>query len=118
MWGVYLRRNAQYEQAITQLELAIKGGTTSDGVVVKGLPLSRSGNVPLYYAAYGLAMSEPTINRCGEALQIAQALLQALSDDENAVFNANLIVDNCKQNLEGTFTPTAAPKDAESTPAP
>ncbi len=118
MWGVYLRRNAQYEQAITQLELAIKGGTASDGVVVAALPLSRSGYVPLYYAAYGLALSEQTINRCGEALQIAQALLQALPDDENAVFNANLIVDNCKQNLEGTFTPTAAPKDAESTPAP
>jgi tetratricopeptide (TPR) repeat protein len=36
MWGVYLRRNAQYDQAIPQLELAIKGGA-SEGVVVRRL---------------------------------------------------------------------------------
>jgi tetratricopeptide (TPR) repeat protein len=116
-WGVYLRRNQQIEQAIPELELAIKGGTTADGSVVKGLPLSASGNVPLFYAAYGIALSDPSINHCGEALQIAQALLQGLPDDENAQFNANKIVTNCKQNLEGTFTPTPTPQDA-ATPAP
>jgi tetratricopeptide (TPR) repeat protein len=117
-WGYYLRKNGQYEQAITELELAIKGGTTSEGIVVKAMPLSRSGNIALWYAAYGLALADTTPSRCTDALAIAQALLQAMPDDENVVYNANAIMDKCKQQIIGTFTPTAAPKDAESTPAP
>jgi tetratricopeptide (TPR) repeat protein len=118
MLGVYLRRNQQWDQAVTQLEMAIKGGTTSDGQVVKGLPLSRDTQVSLYYAAYGIALAD--LKRCTEAMPVAQAILQAMPDDENAIFNATTISDKCKQAAEGTFTPTPG-SDSQSgsaTPAP
>lgn len=36
---------------------------------------------------------------CGEAVDIAQSILQSITEDEIAVYNANYILDNCYQKL-------------------
>jgi tetratricopeptide (TPR) repeat protein len=113
--GYYLKHNNQGDQAVTALELFVKGGMSSDGQVIKGVPLSRDPTISLYYAAYGIVLAN--LGRCSEALPVSQMLLNGLPDDENAVFNANTIIDTCKQNLEGTYTPTPEP-GGTPTPAP
>lgn len=107
----------QYDKAIPYLKLAVRGGTTSDGIAVQGIPLSYNNRVLIYYARYGLALAYT--NQCSEAVQIAQAMLDGVKDDENAVFNAQAMISTCEQNLTGTSTPTVEPGSnpkATSTP--
>jgi len=103
----------QYDNAILHLRLAIRGGTTDDGQVVKGVPLSHDSNVLVYYSHYGLSLAH--VNTCSEAVQIAQAMLQSVGDDDTAVYNANEMIRICKENLTGTATPT---KEAPATVTP
>ncbi len=120
--GTMYYRDLQYNRAIQYLELAVRGGTTEDGVVVEGLPLDYSMSVMEYYSRYGLALAR--VNRCSEAVQVAQAMLQTIPDDETAVYNAEEIIRICQEFQENPPTPTpteeageieAAP---ESTPSP
>jgi len=79
------------EDAVIQLELAIRGGLAEDGREVQGLPLAEPGQavddrVVEYYYTYGLALAK--LDRCEEAVRIFQALLQGVPDNEIAVFNA------------------------------
>jgi len=97
-------RNLQYNQAIESLELAVRGGVTSGGVVVEGLPLSYSLTVMEFYSRYGLALAR--VNRCGEAVQVAQAMLQTVPDDATAVFNAEAIIEICQEFQQNPPTPT------------
>ena len=39
-----------------------------------------------YYSRYGLSLKR--VNRCNEAVQVAQAMIQTLPDDDTAIFNA------------------------------
>jgi tetratricopeptide (TPR) repeat protein len=103
-------RNLQYNQAIGSLELAVRGGVTAGGVVVEGLPLSYSMSVMEYYSRYGLALAR--VNRCSEAVQVAQAMLQTVPDDLTAVYNAEAIIEICQEFQENP--PTTTPEDGET----
>ena len=107
MWGnlgTMYYRNLQYSDAVPALKLAVRGGNTPEGnVAVEGLPLDY-GRIAEYYYLYGLALAR--LNDCNEAIQISQALLQGVKDDETAVYNANEMINICQANLVGTSTPT------------
>ncbi len=109
MWGnlgTMYYRNRQYEDAVNPLKLAVRGGNVPDsGEVVPGLPLDY-GRIAEYYYLYGLTLAR--INSCNEAIQISQLLIQGVSEDETAVFNANEMINICQANLIGTNTPDPA----------
>ena len=110
-------KNHQYDKALFALHLAVQGGTTPEGVPVQGLPLA-VGRVGEYYYLYGLTLRN--LGYCGEARQIARAVMQALPDDEIAIFNAQYILDNCPTN-PAVPTPTMLPSPTPrptATPTP
>lgn len=102
--GSMYYRDLQYNNAIKYLELAVRGGTTDDGDVVEGLPLDYSRSVMEYYSRYGLSLAR--VNRCNEAVQVAQAMIQTLPDDDTAIFNAEEIIRICQEALENGATET------------
>ncbi len=108
-------RNLQFNQAIDSLELAVRGGVTAGGVVVEGLPLGYSMTIMEIYSRYGLALAR--VNRCNEAVQIAQAMLQTVPDDPTAVFNAEAMIETCQdfQDNPPPVEPDADDEDAEDT---
>ena len=96
-------RNQQYSDAIIALRTAIRGGTTEDGTIVKGLPLDYTERVMEFYYTYGLALAK--LNQCGEAVQIAQTILQTVMDDETSVYNAQVMITNLPDK-SGYYTHT------------
>ncbi len=104
MWGTLgtmYYRNAQLQEALEPLKLAVHGGTAPEsGVEVQGLPLNY-GRVAEYYYIYGLSLAR--LGKCGEALQISQALLQGVKDDETSVYNAREMVNICEQVASGEY---------------
>jgi Flp pilus assembly protein TadD len=116
--GSMYYRDLQYNRAIESLELAVRGGETEDGTVVEGLPLDYSMTIMEYYSRYGLALAR--VNRCNEGVQVANAMLQTVPDDETAVYNAEAIIEICQEFQENPPTPTP-PEDGEESeqqPAP
>jgi tetratricopeptide (TPR) repeat protein len=105
----------QYDKAVTYLRLAVRGGSTDTGATVEGLPLSYNSRVLEYYSRYGLALAYT--NQCSEAVQIAQAMLDGVKNDEYAVYNAQTMISTCEQNLSGTSTPTTVSIPSTPTPA-
>ena len=105
--GTLYYRKGQYNQAADYLELAVRGGANSDGVVVEGIPLSYNQSIIETYSRYGLALAR--INSCNQAVTIANTLLTAVADNENAVFNATEILKICEENLLNPPTATPAP---------
>jgi len=103
-------RDLQFNRAIASLELAVRGGMTEGGVVVEGLPLGYSLTIMEFYSRYGLALAR--VNRCGEAVQIAQGMLQTVPDDATSVFNAQEIISICQEFQENPPAPT--PEDEEN----
>ena len=131
-YGVMLFRNFLYEPALEQLSLAVKGGSTEEGLPIAGLSLTEGGRVVEYYYTFGLALART--NQCGEALKISQQIKSAVPTDENAVFAADEMVRICEENLanppedpsvateeEATLEPateTPAPEATEATETP
>lgn len=126
--GVMYKQNYDFNRAILMLKLAVQGGLTPEGVTVEGLPLTY-GRIVEYYYNFGLALME--LGYCsgqGEAVDIAQSILQSISDDEIATYNANYIIDRCYQKIndlqllklpEPTMIPTWTPQPSPTpTPAP
>jgi tetratricopeptide (TPR) repeat protein len=105
--GIMYYRNSELDKAIPELALAVRGGTTTDGVVVEGQPLDY-GKIAEYYWFYGFALAKN--NRCAEAVPVFQALLTGVPDDELAVENAQAGLELCLVSIE---TPAA-----EITPTP
>ncbi len=103
--GIMYYKNQQNTEAVDALSICIKGGVSKNGEPVEGLPLDR-GRVVQYYYTYGLALAR--LNRCAEAVPIMQAIINAIPDDEIAVYNANEGLNMCKANLE---TPQPAPQE-------
>ncbi len=103
--GVMLYRNQHHADSLPILRLAVRGGKSEEGIAVTGLPLNY-GRVAEYYFTYGLALARAA--ECGEALQISQALLRGVPNDEIAVYNANHIVEIC-QDFAGSPLPTFTP---------
>ncbi len=112
-YGILLYKNGKYQQAVRELALAVRGGTTADGVLVKGLPLDY-GRVADYYSVYGLALVK--IGRCDEAIPVFQALLAGVPTDEVATYNAKQGLEMCSVQVE-TPTPTLTP-EGTGTPSP
>jgi tetratricopeptide (TPR) repeat protein len=107
---MYYHNNA-LEEAIVQLELAIRGGPTEDGDWVEGFPLNPAdGRVIEFYYTYGLALAK--MGRCEEAIPIFDALLRGVPENEVAFYNAQEGLILCGQ-LERTPTP-----ESEETPSP
>ncbi len=107
--GIVLRRNFELPRAIEELRLAVRGGKTSDEIVVKGLPIDY-GIVAQYYYNYGLALAAN--GECTEAIQVAQALQINLPRDEIAQYNAQEMLNICASLVgETTPTPDATPEN-------
>lgn len=96
--GYLYYKNEQYGAAIESLRLAVQGGQADTGEVMQGIPLESGRIAQQYYSAYGLALARA--NRCAEAVQVFNAILTGVPEDETAVFNANLGIDICQDNLE------------------
>ncbi len=96
--GVMFAKNNQRDEAIDHLALAIHGGTTEGGSIVKGIPLSYEIRTIEFYSTYGLTLARQ--NRCGEAIPIFQAMLSIVPDNEIAVYNAETGLEMCQENLE------------------
>lgn len=88
-------KNYEFGDAILSFQLAIRGGMTSGNVLVEGLPLSY--DVVDFYYIYGLSLMQ--LGYCGDALPIAQSIIQSMQDDETAVYNANYILDRCYEKM-------------------
>ena len=114
--GIVYYKNGDYDEAILELALAVRGGVTKDGVAVEGLPLDY-GREEEYYWYYGFALARS--NNCTEAVPVFQALLVGVPNDEIAVYNATEGLAVCQQNLE-TPPPTATleSESGELTPTP
>ena len=113
--GSLYYRNKEYDKAITDLRIAVRGGLAPDGSAIKGIPLSYDNNVLSYYWRYGLALARQ--NQCNEAVQISQALIQGVPNNEDSIYNANAMVQICQENINGTATPSPTPKPS-ATPKP
>jgi tetratricopeptide (TPR) repeat protein len=114
--GIVYYKNTEYDKAIPELALAVRGGTTSEGTVVEGLPLDY-GRVEEYYWYYGFALARA--DRCTEAVPIFQALLVGVPNDEIAVYNATEGLAVCQQSIETPLATEETPAATEEvTPTP
>ena len=105
--GTLYYKNHDYKNAISALRLAVRGGNDTDGNKVVGLNLDY-GTTAGYYYIYGLALARDS--QCGEALQLSQLITQGVPNDDTAQFNAQEIINICK-NLSDNVTATPGGKD-------
>lgn len=108
--GVMLYKNGEYERAIEEFTLAVRGGVLGDGVTVKGLPISPGRVADDYYTFYGWSLLR--MNRCAEAVPVFQLILQSIAEDQLAYLNA---VEGIRICQETAGTPSPEP---EATPTP
>jgi len=101
--GTMYFKLGSYGEAVYPLRLAVRGGQAftldADGnqvaVEVQGIPLSRDLLYAMpYYSRYGIALAH--VGQCGEALQIAQQLLQVYPGDPDVEYNVDLIIETCE----------------------
>jgi hypothetical protein len=101
--------NNEEDLAIPELALAVQGGTTQDGVQVRGLELDPAdAAVVEYYYTYGLALAREGL--CEAAIPLFEVLIRGVPDDEIAQANSveGLVI--C-----GVIEPTPTPR-ATATP--
>jgi tetratricopeptide (TPR) repeat protein len=114
--GSFYYKTGDYKTAIRSFRLAVNGGMTDEGVrVEQGIPLDRSQASINLYSRYGLALAKA--GQCGEALQIATKFAEVVSDDQDAIYNAQVMIDTCRELAENPL-PTEAPTEATATPSP
>ncbi len=63
--------------------LVINGGTTDDGQKITPIQISTDTHIVEYYYTYALVLAH--LNRCGEALQIAQLIQSRVPSDDIAM---------------------------------
>jgi len=123
-WGVIFYRQFHYQEALDQLELAVNGGRSEDGLPIIGIPLTKDPRIAEYHFTYGMALARA--DQCGQALQVAQTLqtefplIENVSDADQIVIDAaNRIIEICQENLDNPAvdTPTPAGEDAEDNTA-
>ena len=101
--GVLFYKNGEYDKAIAELNLAVRGGQTADGTQVRGVPLAPANpTIVGFYYTLGLALAKS--DHCDEATPIFDALLRGVPDDEIAVGNATEGLVICGE-VEPTVTP-------------
>lgn len=110
--GVMYYRNFQWLEAVEQLKIVVAGGATEDNQPIEPIPLVNDIRIAEYYFTYGLVLAR--LNRCGEALQVAQLIQARVPADEIAVANAEEVVIICQQNLAATPTPELLPSPTET----
>jgi len=102
--GVLFYKNGEYDKAIAELNLAVRGGQAADGSQVRGVPLDPANpTIVGFYYTLGLALAKS--DHCDEATPIFDALLRGVPDDEIAVGNATEGLVIC-----GEVEPTATPR--------
>ncbi len=113
--GVWLYKNGQFPEALTQLGLAVNGGQTDDGQSIQPQALTGGDlNIASYYYYYAILLARN--GQCAQALPITSQILNTVSNDSTAVYNAQFAQGLC-QAAAGTpqATPTGTPK-ATKTP--
>jgi tetratricopeptide (TPR) repeat protein len=110
--GTLYYKNQDFNLAIKALRLAVNGGLTDTGAKVEGIPLDKTISSLNLYVRYGLALAN--VGQCGEALQVAQKIMQTVPDDEDNMYNAQVMIDTCKQQADSPSA-TATP-EANQTP--
>ena len=118
-YGVMYYRNFFYTDAVQQLNLAVNGGRTEEGLPIKGMALSSDPRIAEYYYTYGMALART--NQCGQALPISQTLLTKFPDtgdpaNANVRDSANAIIEICEENLNNPPTSTAVSDEETATP--
>jgi tetratricopeptide (TPR) repeat protein len=103
--GYYYYKNQEYDKASVELSLFVRGGTATDGTVVKGVPLA-PGSAADNYAIYSLALSKAS--RCADAVPVAQLVLQNIASDQIAYDNAQTAIQACQASAAAS-APTSAP---------
>jgi tetratricopeptide (TPR) repeat protein len=104
-WGVMLYKVPDWLSAVEQLSLAVNGGATEDGQTIQPLTLTGDDTrLVEYFTTYDLLLAR--MNRCGEALPVAQLILGSVPSDEIAVYNAQESMRICQNNL---LTPSPLP---------
>jgi tetratricopeptide (TPR) repeat protein len=93
--GYMYFKNSQYDKAAAELSLFVRGGKTTDGIAVKGVPLA-VGPTADSYSIYSLALSKAA--QCNDAVQVAQLVLQNIAEDQIAYDNAQTAIQNCQQS--------------------
>lgn len=113
--GTMHYRQAQYNEAIPYLRLAVKGGLTKDGVQVEPLPLDAYDLPSIFYRLrYGIALSE--VGQCAEAVQVGQNLLEALPDDVNVQENTAIMFETCKEQVDNPLPAETEEPEATGNP--
>jgi tetratricopeptide (TPR) repeat protein len=107
--GFMYYKNGEYAKAIDALTLAVRGGTTSEGLVIEGLPLAPGRVADEYYSFYGLALAR--MRRCAEAVPVFQFILQNIAEDQVAFFNANEGIAFCQETFESSDSAADATTD-------
>jgi tetratricopeptide (TPR) repeat protein len=110
--GVMYYRNFQWPEAVEQLKIVVAGGATEDSIPIEPIPLANDSRIAEYYFTYGLVLAR--LNRCGEALQVAQQIQARVPSDEIAVANAQEVVIICQQNFAATPTPELLPLSTDT----
>ncbi len=113
--GTLYFRNGDYKTSLKNLRLAARGGFTDDGKPVEGIPIENNLTAINLYSRYGIALANA--GECGEALQVSQALSDTVPDDENAAYNAQVMIDTCRELAENPVVETEEP-EVEETPQP
>jgi tetratricopeptide (TPR) repeat protein len=94
--GRMFYKNGDYQSAIASLALAIHGGAYEDGISIEGLPLDPGDALVVdIYSMYGLALAKQS--QCGLAVDLAEALVTGVPDNELAAGNAQEILIECGQ---------------------
>jgi tetratricopeptide (TPR) repeat protein len=104
--GRMLYQSGDYNGAIEALAMAVRGGTSENGVVVEGLPLVHDPWVPMYYWFYGFSLAKANPHRCQEAVPIFQALINGVPDYQLAVDNANFGLEDCAEKMASSGSGT------------
>jgi tetratricopeptide (TPR) repeat protein len=116
--GTLYFKNYQFTDSIPPLRLAMRGGYTEDGVQVLPMDLDRQDAASVaYFSRLGISLAN--VGQCGEALKVAQELVQKVPDDENAAYNANVMVETCQELADNPPLATEAVEtEVTETPAP
>ena len=115
--GVMYYHNVDWPDAVKQLALVINGGTNESGQKISQIQISTDTHVVEYYFTYALVLAH--INRCGEALQVAQLIESRVPSNDTAMTNAQAAIQICQKNLASPPTLTTATAIPEtSTPIP
>lgn len=109
--GTMYFKNFQYFESIPPLRLSVRGGLSPEGVQVTPMALTAEDAASIaYFSRYGIALAYQ--GECGEALQVAQELVQKVPGDENAAYNADVMIEECRLQADApesspTLEPTA-----------